>query len=62
MKATELQQQIAKELCLQLLQNNAFLISSVDSQTPEEYNTQIGEEIGALYQTLLTKVCKTETI
>lgn len=62
MKATELQQQIAKEICIQLLGTNVFCHSSIGNNSPEEFNTQVGQEVGSLYQALLAKIAETETI
>ncbi|WP_053983835.1 hypothetical protein [Niameybacter massiliensis] len=62
MKATELQQQIAKELCLKMLEKGEYAEFYRGDLDEISYNTQTGHNIGTLYQAILSKVCATETI
>ena len=57
MKYSEQHEQIAKELCLMLLEKNCFA-SSTSFETNDEYNQYVASQVGAMYQTILTKVCE----
>lgn len=59
MTATITQQEIAKEICLQALKEELFAHFDRGSLDEISYNTQMSEQIGALYQAILSKVCET---
>lgn len=62
MPATITQQEIAKELCLKALDKGLFADFERGSLDEIPYNTQMGEQIGTLYQAILSKVCETDEI
>lgn len=58
MKATENQEQIAKELCLKLLEQN-FFAAPAACETLESYNSEVGKQVGIMYQSILDEITKT---
>lgn len=62
MTATIDQQQIAKELCLKMLDKGMYADFSRENLGEIEYNTKAGEQVGTLYLALLAKVCETDEL
>ena len=58
MKATETQEQIAKELCLKLIEHNFFAAPTSIDGTYDEFNSTVGKQIGITYQAILSEIVK----
>ncbi|MDA3731639.1 hypothetical protein PBV87_09140 [Niameybacter massiliensis] len=56
MKITQNQEQIAKELCLKLIEKDLFMRPSVDNSC-DTYNNAVGKQVGIMYQAILSQVC-----
>ncbi|MFR0780080.1 MAG: hypothetical protein ACLSH8_10740 [Zhenhengia sp.] len=56
MKATEIQEQIAKELCLKIIDKGMIAYPHRGDLDEITFNTLVGTQVGALYQEILSSV------
>lgn len=60
MNFTPSQEQIAKELCLKIIEKKTYVSSTDRSDMDDsDFNALVGEQIGILYQSILRKVAET---